>query len=99
VPEYRAPVPIDDDLTFARSEVPLAADLDGEIVLLNPENGDFFGLRGVAGRIWDLFESPQSVRSLVATLTDEYDVDPAVCTDEVRRFVEKLTDAELIHRA
>ena len=84
------------DDQFVRAEEPLAADVDGEVVLLDPTTGDFFGLRQVAGRIWELFGTPQSVRTLVETLTTEYDVDEATCTVQVETFVGRLAEAGLV---
>jgi PqqD family protein of HPr-rel-A system len=87
------------DERFVRGDEPVAADVDGDVVLLDPVSGDFYGLRGVAARIWELIAMPQSVRSLVATLTNEYDVDEVTCTEQVERFVGRLADAGLIQSA
>jgi len=84
------------DATFIRSDSPLTAEVDGEVVMLEPATSIYFGLEGVGGRIWELCAEPQSLRSLVATLTDEFEVDEATCSAEVGSFVDALVDANLL---
>ncbi len=81
---------------FTRSTAPLTAEVDGELVMLDPSTSDYFGLDGVGLRIWELCAEPQSIDSLVAALTAEYDVDAATCESEVRAFVTDLESSGLI---
>jgi hypothetical protein len=81
---------------FTRSTAPLTAEVDGELVMLDPSTSDYFGLDGVGLRIWELCAEPQSIDSLVAVLTTEYDVDAATCESEVRAFVADLESSGLI---
>jgi hypothetical protein len=94
--EFVSSLPMEPDDTFIRSDSPLTAEVDGEVVMLEPATSTYFGLEGVGGRIWELCAEPQSLRSLVATLTDEFDVDEATCRAEVGSFVDALVDANLL---
>jgi hypothetical protein len=86
-----------DSLTlFVRSPNPLTAEVDGEIVMLDPSSSDYFGLADVGARIWELCVQPQSVESLVAVLVDEYDVDADTCAAEVGAFVADLESSGLL---
>lgn len=82
--------------SFVQSPSPLTAEVDGEVVMLEPSSSTYFGLEGVGGRIWELCAQPQSLASLVETLTTEFEVDPATCTSEVASFVDALCDAGLL---
>jgi hypothetical protein len=81
---------------FIRSDAPLTAAIDGEIVMLNPSTGDYFGLAGVGARIWELCAEPQTIDGLVAMLVDEFDVDVATCSAEVRAFMADLESSGLV---
>ena len=73
------------------------ADLDGEAVVLSPHSGSYYGLNEVGTRAFQLASTPQSVRSIIATLFDEYDADEAVLRDDVLRFFREMEDLDLVH--
>ena len=81
---------------YVRSSAPLTADVDNEVVMLDPATSNYFGLEGVGARIWDLCEQPQSVESIVAVLLAEYDVDESTCSTEVASFLVELESANLL---
>jgi len=81
---------------FSRNASPLTAEVDGELVMLDPSTSRYFGLDGVGLRIWELCADPQTIDSLVAVLTGEYDVDAATCESEVRAFVADLESSGLV---
>lgn len=74
----------------------VAADLDGEKVMLSIEKGQYFSLNGVAGRIWELLEKPLTVREIVAVLQKEYAVEAETCQVEVLEFLKELYDQEVV---
>ena len=82
--------------SFVRSSAPLTADVDNEVVMLDPATSNYFGLERVGARIWDLCEQPQSVESIVTVLLTEYDVDESTCTAEVASFLIELEAANLL---
>jgi Coenzyme PQQ synthesis protein D (PqqD) len=56
----------------------LIRELDGEAVLLNLESGVYFGLNGVATRMWQLMAERHSLAAVLDTLAGEYDADQRV---------------------
>lgn len=70
--------------------------LDGEVAILNLTDGVYYGLNGVGGRIWSLIQQPKTVRELVDTLVQEYDVDPDMCSRELQDLLEQLENRGLI---
>ena len=66
----RDSITIPDDVLFR--------ELDGEAVLLNLESGIYFGLNGVATRMWQLMVEHRSLAAVLDTLTAEYDADQKV---------------------
>ena len=72
--------------------------LGKETVLLNYELGNYYELNEVGGFIWALLqqEKTMSVREIQEKILDEFDVEPAVCYDELTAFVENLLREKLI---
>lgn len=68
----------------------VAADMDGEKVMLNIENGNYYGLDSIGSRIWDLIEKPHSIREVVAVLCTEYDAEIEICQHDVLKFLSQL---------
>lgn len=81
---------------MVRSSAALTATVNDEIVMLDPEQGAYFGLSRVASRIWELIAEPTSVEDICATLRTEYGVEPDTCHHDVTAFLDDLVRARLI---
>ena len=82
--------PFRPDARLARVEGLLATDLDQETVLMSIAAGAYYGLGGVARRIWELLAVPCSHQDLVAQLVAEFEVSPERCAQDVEGFLEAL---------
>lgn len=71
-------------------------EIDGEILLLEPESETFYGLDEVGASIWGLLGTPQTVDQLCLALMEEYEVDFQTCWDDLTPFLEQLLDSGLI---
>ena len=91
-----APLNLGLESVIARRGEPFTAAVDGDLVMLDPDRGLYFGLDRVGHRIWELLETPQPVGDLCAALEREFDVSPDMCRSDVLAFVERLSDAELV---
>lgn len=74
----------------------LAADMDGETVMMDADTGKYYNLSEVGGRIWTLTENPLTWDELVQSLTDEYDVDRAQCENDIKPFMDQMIQTGLI---
>lgn len=74
----------------------LAADMDGETVMMDAETGKYYNLSEVGGRIWTLTENPLTWDELVQSLTDEYDVDRTQCENDIKPFMDQMIQTGLI---
>lgn len=79
-----------------RSNDPLVAAVDGELVMLDARTSAYFGLDGIGTRIWELLEHPLAVDSVCSALVEEYEVDAERCRTEVLGFIDDLLDANLV---
>lgn len=84
---------------FVRSASPLAAEVDGELVMLDPATSRYFGLADTGMRIWSLLEVPQSIDGLVDVLVEEYEVDRSRCETDVAEFLARLEQVGLVTEA
>lgn len=80
----------------ARSPDQISGDVDGKVVLLSIENGEYYNMNEVGSRIWQLLEQPMTVTTLVERLVAEYEVEHATCVAEVGVFLAKLQQDKLL---
>lgn len=81
---------------ITRSKDILATELDGELVLMSIEQGNYYGLKGTARRIWELAETPCSVGDVCTRLETEYNA-PSGCIEvDVIAFVSHLAAESLM---
>ena len=71
-------------------------DLDDEIVVMRLDNGEFFSLAGTAAAVWRLIDGTRDREALVATLSGQFDGDPAEIAADVDEFLSSLRGMGLI---
>jgi hypothetical protein len=81
---------------YQRCPDTLAAEVNGEVVALNVDRGQCYGLNEVASRIWDMLAEPRTVDQLRDALTESYDVDVETCESEVKRLIGELQAEGLV---
>jgi hypothetical protein len=74
----------------------LFQEVAGEIVLLDLESENYFGLDAVGARIWTLLQTGSKVGEVVDALLQEFDVDRATLEADVADLLERLAEVELI---
>lgn len=71
-------------------------DLDGELVMMDIDNGKYYNFNLVGGRIWKMIEKPISIKEISNQLSKEFDIDEKKCETSVINFISKLKSNELI---
>jgi hypothetical protein len=74
----------------------LFQELQGDAVLLDMKTGVYFGLDQVGTRMWHLLGERGSVSLVVAAITEEFDVSPERCSEDVIDLIRKLNDNGLL---
>lgn len=74
----------------------VAASMDKEMVMLDLELGQYFGLDDIAAVIWQRLAAPVRVVDLCAQLMEQYDVDEATCRVDTLAFLNDLHAAGLV---
>ena len=75
----------------------VVADVDGQLVALDINEGVCYGLDHLATRIWGLLDQPRSVLEIRDILIEEYEVDRDQCAVDVKALLEDLKAAGLVH--
>ncbi|WNQ12680.1 lasso peptide biosynthesis PqqD family chaperone [Paenibacillus aurantius] len=80
------------------SQVPgnIVSDMGEEKVMLSIQNGKYYNLGEIGGRIWELLEQPRTMEEVVAELVSEYEVDAALCREQTQSFLEHMINEQLI---
>lgn len=65
--------------------------IDGETVIINLDNGNYYSIDGVGADIWNLIDSGANINQISELISENYNIDK----DEVHESIEELTN-ELI---
>ena len=60
---------------FRRNSDLIGTSIDDELVMLSVERDQYYGLRGVGSRVWELIEDPHTFEELVDQVLEEFDVE------------------------
>ena len=74
----------------------LYSDLKGEAVILNMENGKYYGLNGVGVSIWKALGNAASRGEIESAILAEYEVDAETCRAEIEAFLSRMLNESLI---
>ena len=72
---------------------------DEELVLLDPENGQYFTLDEVGARIWELCDGKRSVSEIAAALDEEFDAPLETIRADLLELLEELSSGGLVLEA
>lgn len=72
------------------------ASIDGETVMMSIENGQYYGLNGIASDIWTMLEAPNKVENICHKIFNSYEVSEEQCQTEVLDFLSKLDENNII---
>ena len=84
------------DAIVRRSDALLSTSLGDDVVMMDVEQGAYYGLEAVAARVWALTEQPLSVGSLCERLVTEYQISPEQCRQEVLAFLAELLNQHVV---
>lgn len=73
-------------------------DVAGELVLFNSDDGTYHALNAVASGLWRSIASGAPLADLVASLCRAHRQDAAVIETDVRLFIERALDQDLLRR-
>jgi hypothetical protein len=87
------------DVAYLRRPELNAVEMDGELVMMGQEQGEYYGLRDVAASIWQYLAEPRTLDDLVGLVSEEYSVTPDTCRADIVAFLDDLLDRKLVSPA
>ena len=85
---------LDQKVTFA--DTVFAQEVDGEMVLLDMESENYFGLDEVGKAIWQAMQEHGTLQEAFDDLLKQYDVEAEVLEHDLSDFVGKLVESGLV---
>ena len=70
--------------------------MEGEIVLIHLDNGNYFNLEGTAIDVWNGIINNVSCENIIQSFVDSYSADKAIIEETVSNFISQLKTEELI---
>lgn len=70
--------------------------VEDETVLLDLENGSYYGLNSVGSRIWELLSEKQEIQSVFDSMIKDYEVKPEKLQQDILSLLHKLRTKGLI---
>ena len=81
-------------ITFA--ETVFAQEVDGEMVLLDMESENYFGLDEVGTAIWQAMQEHGNLQDVFNAMLEQYEVEAEVLERDLSEFVGKLLESGLV---
>ena len=87
---------VSSDSVVTIAQVQVSCEVNGEIVILHFDSGNYFGLNEVGALVWKMIEQPRGVRELRDAILSEYEVDAEQCERELLDLLGELRERGLI---
>ena len=78
------------------AETVFAQEVDGEMVLLDMESENYFGLDEVGTAIWQAMQEKETLKEVFDVLLDQYEVEEEMLEHDLSDFVGKLVESGLV---
>lgn len=85
------------DSTVIATNQQISTDMADETVILNMQDGIYYGLDEVGTFIWQNIQSPISVESLTQLVLKAYAVDKATAERDIMRLLNDLQQKHLVN--
>ncbi|MDD5698341.1 MAG: PqqD family protein [Victivallaceae bacterium] len=87
---------IDSKVLICRNDNPLANELDGEVIMLDPEAGTYYNLNRVGSVIWKFLEQPATLDDICRKVLSQFDVDEELCRKDTVEYIKQMNSYGLI---
>lgn len=84
------------ELTWQKSEAVVSCQMDGSEALLNTDTGHYYLLNPIGALVWSKLEEHNTIETLVAVVTDTYDVSYETCKKDIEALFASMSSKGLI---
>jgi hypothetical protein len=85
-----------DHARFVATREVAQTEIDGEAVVLNLRDGNYYGLNAVASQVWQWLREPRTMDELEGLLMAEFKVDAGRAGGDLRKLLADLRTRKLI---
>ena len=82
--------------SIQRSTEVYSSQLDEYLVLIDEDNGSYFGLHDTAHYIWEALNEPKTFKELVDLLTAKFNISRKTCITDISPFLKNLSSNDLV---
>lgn len=76
----------------------IAADMDGETVMMDMHSGNYYGMNAVGSYIWTLLETEQRLDKLIAAVMAHFDIHASdEVADDIQVFLTAMQAQKLVN--
>ncbi len=90
---------MDTNARLVRTNNALTTPVEEELVMFDTEAGKYYGLNEVATAIWNRLQNPQTIGSLINSLTAEFEISEEQCRKEVLQFLSDMINRGLVEES
>jgi hypothetical protein len=87
---------LDESSVIVAADHTTSAQVDGESVILDLDDGIYYGLNSSGSRIWKELQEQKTIEELVEKIAKEYDVDRPECKKDILTLIQKLNENNLV---
>lgn len=85
------------DTIIERNSNMLVADMDGELVMMDVDQGSYFSVNPVGAHVWTQLETPHSIAGLIESVHKAFNTaDAEQVSEDVKRFLADLASHGLV---
>ena len=83
------------EMMVRRSDNVVSRVIDGEVVLLLPEEASLHALTGCGSQVWELMDGETAVSDVIQRICEEFEVELPRASEEITEFVHRLVEMKL----
>jgi hypothetical protein len=69
----------------------LTVEMDGDLVMMSIERGDYYGVSGIGPFVWKLIDTPATFMALVDAIVENFEIDAETASADLQIFLGELT--------
>lgn len=81
-----------------RNQQLFSTEIDNDLVMMDVDQGYYFGLNETAKMIWELLETPTVYQDVVSALVTRYKVEETECVSDIDTFIQDMLKYRLIEQ-
>lgn len=89
---------VDENTRVVRNDELPTGEVEGELVALDLERGECFGMDQIGSAVWAIAAEPVTIAQIAESLTERFDVERERCLADIRPFVGDLIAEGLLRR-